>query len=156
MLGPQATWRLKSSRLPADTVIYPLNYPPPPSLRPAEGYHPQKTTTSTLRAHPPTLAALKNYLLPSALLSTLFHIWQGLPCDIWSLGVIVYILICGYPPFYHDDDRKLFKIIQKGKYQYDKDDWVSTLPSLLQISPSLLKHPSGSFFFSLPYPLQLR
>ena len=35
-------------------------------------------------------------------------------CDIWSLGVIVYILLCGFPPFYADNDALLFEKIKKG------------------------------------------
>merc|ERR1719253_348679 len=49
---------------------------------------------------------------------------HGLPCDIWSFGVIVYILICGYPPFYHENDAKLFKLITRGKFQFDPEDWA--------------------------------
>jgi len=61
------------------------------------------------------------YVAPEIISSRNGH---GLPCDIWSMGTIVYILICGYPPFYHEDDKKLFSIICKGKYSYDKDDWA--------------------------------
>jgi serine/threonine protein kinase len=30
-------------------------------------------------------------------------------CDLWSLGVIVYILLCGFPPFYADNDAQLYE-----------------------------------------------
>ncbi len=35
--------------------------------------------------------------------------------DMWSVGVILYILICGYPPFMDDDQNVLFEIIQLGE-----------------------------------------
>lgn len=38
----------------------------------------------------------------------------------WSLGVILYILLCGYPPFYDESDAVLFEIIMKGKFDFDE------------------------------------
>nr|ACH68463.1 calcium/calmodulin dependent protein kinase 2 [Phytophthora sojae] len=52
----------------------------------------------------------------------------GKPVDIWSIGVITYILLAGYPPFHDDSQPLLFKKIRKGKYYYDSPYWdnVST------------------------------
>jgi serine/threonine protein kinase len=44
-------------------------------------------------------------------------------CDVWSLGVIVYILLCGFPPFYADNDAQLFERIKKGQYEFLKPYW---------------------------------
>jgi len=44
-------------------------------------------------------------------------------CDVWSLGVIVYILLCGFPPFYADNDAQLFERIKAGKYEFLKPYW---------------------------------
>ncbi|DAZ96083.1 TPA: hypothetical protein N0F65_005861 [Lagenidium giganteum] len=47
----------------------------------------------------------------------------GKSVDIWSIGVITYILLCGYPPFHDDNHNALFKKIKKGKFQYDSPYW---------------------------------
>jgi calcium/calmodulin-dependent protein kinase I len=47
----------------------------------------------------------------------------GLTVDIWSLGVIIYILLCGYPPFYNQNQAQLFKLIREGKFVFDKPYW---------------------------------
>jgi calcium/calmodulin-dependent protein kinase I len=67
----------------------------------------------------------------------------GKPVDCWSIGVISYILLCGYPPFYDENDAKLYKQIMKGEYEFDSPYWDDISASakefithLLQIDPS--------------------
>jgi serine/threonine protein kinase len=43
--------------------------------------------------------------------------------DVWSIGVITYILLCGYPPFQADDQDELFDQIRQGDYGFDPEDW---------------------------------
>eukprot|EP01098_Paradermamoeba_levis_P015883 TRINITY_DN830_c0_g2_i1.p1 TRINITY_DN830_c0_g2~~TRINITY_DN830_c0_g2_i1.p1 ORF type:complete len:402 (-),score=153.21 TRINITY_DN830_c0_g2_i1:198-1280(-) len=43
--------------------------------------------------------------------------------DMWSLGVIIYILLCGFPPFYADTPPELFKKIMEVKYDFDDPAW---------------------------------
>ncbi|KAI8806482.1 calcium/calmodulin-dependent protein kinase type 1 [Cladochytrium replicatum] len=47
----------------------------------------------------------------------------GHEVDLWSLGVITYILLCGYPPFYDKNNVKLFKQIMSGEYVFDRPWW---------------------------------
>lgn len=44
-------------------------------------------------------------------------------CDVWSIGVIMFILLCGYPPFYGDSKQKIFDAIEKGKYEFAGKEW---------------------------------
>ena len=44
-------------------------------------------------------------------------------CDLWSVGVIVYILLVGYPPFVGETQLDLFKKIRTGDYRFFKDHW---------------------------------
>uniref|UniRef100_A0A9J8ANY3 Calcium/calmodulin-dependent protein kinase 1Db n=1 Tax=Cyprinus carpio carpio TaxID=630221 RepID=A0A9J8ANY3_CYPCA len=43
--------------------------------------------------------------------------------DCWSIGVIAYILLCGYPPFYDENDSKLFEQILRAEYEFDSPYW---------------------------------
>ena len=44
-------------------------------------------------------------------------------CDVWSLGVIIYILLCGFPPFFADNDAQLYEKIKKGQYEFLRPYW---------------------------------
>ena len=44
-------------------------------------------------------------------------------CDIWACGVILYILLCGYPPFSGNTDKEVYNLINQIKYDFDKDIW---------------------------------
>jgi calcium-dependent protein kinase len=44
-------------------------------------------------------------------------------CDIWSIGVILYILLCGYPPFNGGNDKQIIESVLKGKYTLEEPEW---------------------------------
>ena len=44
-------------------------------------------------------------------------------CDIWSCGVILYIILCGYPPFQGNNDKEIYQSIQKGIVDFPQKEW---------------------------------
>ena len=79
----------------------------------------------------------------------------GKECDYWSIGVVLYILLCGFPPFYDEDNMILFEKIKHGKYDFPSPVWdqisaeaKDIIKNLLIVDPSkrwnceqLLRHP---------------
>ncbi|KAM8975113.1 calcium/calmodulin-dependent protein kinase type 1G isoform 2-T2 [Pelodytes ibericus] len=43
--------------------------------------------------------------------------------DCWSIGVITYILLCGYPPFYEETESRLFEKIREGTFEFESPFW---------------------------------
>jgi len=46
-------------------------------------------------------------------------------CDIWSIGVMAYIMLSGYPPFNEDDEMRLYQLIKRGQFRFPDEDWAS-------------------------------
>jgi calcium-dependent protein kinase len=44
-------------------------------------------------------------------------------CDMWSIGVIAYILLCGCPPFNGDTDEQVFKRVKSGVFSFNAPEW---------------------------------
>lgn len=62
----------------------------------------------------------------------------GAAVDMWSIGVILYIINCGFPPFYADDDKHLFKAIRQGKFEYLSPYWDDASSELKDLIDKLL------------------
>lgn len=43
--------------------------------------------------------------------------------DVWASGVILYILLVGYPPFWEEDHQKLYAQIKNAKYDFPSPEW---------------------------------
>ncbi|XP_006885665.1 PREDICTED: serine/threonine-protein kinase 33 [Elephantulus edwardii] len=64
-------------------------------------------------------------------------------CDIWSIGVIMYLLLCGEPPFLAHSEEKLFELIRKGELHFEDPVWnsvsdcaKSALKQLMKVDPA--------------------
>lgn len=44
--------------------------------------------------------------------------------DIWSIGVILYVLLCGYPPFQSETPTELQNEIKSGEIEFDEEYWA--------------------------------
>ena len=63
--------------------------------------------------------------------------------DMWSVGVILFVLLAGYPPFVEEDQNELFTRIRSGEWEFDQKDWKhisedakEMIRNLLVIDPS--------------------
>jgi calcium-dependent protein kinase len=64
----------------------------------------------------------------------------GSKCDIWSIGVLTYILLCGYPPFNGDGDEGVMKAVKRGKYAFGKEEWGEVSSTAKDFIKSLLTY----------------
>ena len=68
-----------------------------------------------------TSCGTPGYVAPEILNSS--KQWYGPQVDVWSLGVIMYILLVGYPPFTAETQPALFRKIKRGEYDVEGDAW---------------------------------
>jgi len=62
----------------------------------------------------------------------------GKEVDMWSVGVITYILLCGYPPFYDEDQASLFETIIRGHFEFHAEYWGGVSESAKDLIRKLL------------------
>ena len=62
-------------------------------------------------------------------------------CDIWSAGVMLYILLCGYPPFYGQNDPQILESVKKGKYDFSGPEWKTVSEAAKDLIRKMLVAP---------------
>jgi calcium-dependent protein kinase len=60
-------------------------------------------------------------------------------CDLWSWGVILYVLLWGYPPFDGDSNKDIFRAILKSKLDFDEDEWGNISGEAKELISKLLE-----------------
>ncbi|XP_021471751.2 calcium/calmodulin-dependent protein kinase type 1B isoform X2 [Oncorhynchus mykiss] len=63
----------------------------------------------------------------------------GKEVDLWALGVITYILLCGYPPFYDESESHMYRQIMKAEYEFDSPYWDEISNSAKDFIPHMLQ-----------------
>lgn len=66
-----------------------------------------------------TACGTPGYVAPEVLNNTAY----GPQVDMWSIGVILYILLCGFPPFYNQSTAALYRQIKRGEFDFPKPYW---------------------------------
>ncbi|KAA3678815.1 calcium/calmodulin-dependent protein kinase I [Paragonimus westermani] len=70
-----------------------------------------------------TACGTPGYVAPEVLCVQDGKSGYGKEVDCWAIGVIAYILLCGYPPFYDENDHELFRQIRLAEYEFDSPYW---------------------------------
>ena len=90
---------------------------------------------------------------------------SGFGVDVWSCGVILYVLLCGFPPFYADHDAELYRLIGAGQFSFPSPYWDDVsdnakdlIRRMLVVDPTarftpqqVLQHPFITNFRSLSF-----
>ncbi|VDK81728.1 unnamed protein product [Litomosoides sigmodontis] len=79
-------------------------------------------------------AGTPGYLSPEVLKKDPY----GKPVDIWACGVILYILLVGYPPFWDEDQHRLYAQIKAGAYDYPSPEWDTVTPEAKNLIDNML------------------
>ncbi|XP_057338689.1 calcium/calmodulin-dependent protein kinase type II alpha chain isoform X9 [Microplitis mediator] len=79
-------------------------------------------------------AGTPGYLSPEVLKKEPY----GKPVDIWACGVILYILLVGYPPFWDEDQHRLYGQIKAGAYDYPSPEWDTVTPEARNLINQML------------------
>lgn len=66
-------------------------------------------------------------------------------CDIWSAGVILYILLSGVPPFFGDSDPEILESVLKGDYSMNIPEFKNVSESAKELIKNMITKPEKRF-----------
>lgn len=75
------------------------------------------------------------YLAPEVLAGS-----YGLQADVWSLGVMLYMLLSGSAPFFGETEDDVLNAVRKGKFSFQKSIWSTISPLAKDLIRTLLQH----------------
>ncbi|CDW76675.1 calcium-dependent protein [Stylonychia lemnae] len=84
-----------------------------------------------------TCAGTSLYMAPEVIMKQYSY-----SCDLWSAGVILYIMLAGYPPFYGDNDIEVFEKVINYQYDFDDEVWNEVSDEAKDLIKNLLTHQS--------------
>ena len=83
-----------------------------------------------------TRAGTPYYISPEVLAGN-----YDVSCDMWSAGCMLYILLCGYPPFYGDNNQEILQMVQRGNYEFDGEEWDTISADAKDLIKKLITRP---------------
>lgn len=57
----------------------------------------------------------------------------GMKCDEWSVGVCMYIMLTGNPPFDGESDREILKNVREGRYTLEGSEFENLSPEAIDL-----------------------
>ena len=97
----------------------------------------RRQTRATLK----TKAGTPFYIAPEVLTGNYTE-----KCDVWSAGVILYILCCGYPPFYGDNNKEILEAVRKGKLDFSGEEWTEKSAAVVDIIRRMVTNQESRLF----------
>ena len=80
-----------------------------------------------------TIVGTPSYVAPEVLCGD-----YDFECDNWSLGVIMYVLLSGYLPFYGNNEAEVFQKIKSGQLSFDQKEFTNISSDAIELIKKLL------------------
>lgn len=97
----------------------------------------RRQTRATLK----TKAGTPFYIAPEVLTGNYTE-----KCDVWSAGVLLYILCCGYPPFYGETNKEILESVKRGKLDFGDPEWKDKSAAVVDIIKKMVTNQESRLF----------